>query len=233
MYRPIRVFVFHHVSAERDILVCQKEDWTQLDQFKHNIGELQKKYHFISLSEADDKLQQDRFRWKNYAVLTTDDGLASVLNVIPWLEEKQIPLTLFVNSRYMNGNILKPIHEKWLREFAPDADTKTIAQKMYLSEKQIWALNSPLIEVGMHGHEHEDVWKMDDDDFKTDVQTCMSKLHGHPRYIPAYAYPWGHSTAESLSYLRQNEIIPVVVRGGENYTWNGIIDRKCIDNEKF
>ena len=114
-FRPIRVFVFHHVSDVRDPLVCQEEDWTQIDQFKQNIEKLSKQYKFISLSDACEKLQNDKFRCTNYAVLTTDDGLSSVMNVIPWLEENKIPLTLFINTRYMDGDILKPVHQKWLR----------------------------------------------------------------------------------------------------------------------
>ena len=104
--QPIRVFCFQHVSTVRDPSVCQEEDWTQLDQFKQNIEKLCTQYSFISLSEACKTLHNDWFRSHKYAVLTTDDGLTSVLNVIPWLEEKRVPLTLFVNTRYMDGDIV-------------------------------------------------------------------------------------------------------------------------------
>lgn len=229
--RPIRVFCFHHVSDVRDSLVCQEEDWTQLEHFKLNIESLQKQYSFISLSSAYYKLRHDNFRIKKYAVLTTDDGLSSILNIIPWLEEKRIPLTLFVNTRFMEGDIIKPIHKKWLRDLAPDADTKTIAQKMYLSEKQIWSLNSSLIEIGMHGHEHLDVSQIKELQFEEDINICMSKLRNHPRFVSAYAFPWGRATKESMTYLHRNDIIPVVVHGGRNYNWTGSIDRECIDNK--
>lgn len=230
-FQPIRVFVFHHVSAECDPLVCQQEDWTQLDQFKRNIERLSQNYTFISLSEAYHKLQRDKIRSRKYAVLTTDDGLASVLNVITWLEEKRIPLTLFINTRYMEGNILKPVHEKWLREIDSNADMKAIAKKMYLSEKQIWSLNSPLIEIGMHGHEHLNVSQITESQFEEDINTCMLKLRNHPRFISACAFPWGKSTDDSMIYLHQNHIIPVVVHGGKNYKWIGYIDRESIDNK--
>lgn len=229
--RPIRVFVFHHVSEEIDPLICKEEDWTQLDQFKQNIEKLSKQYTFISLSNAYDKLQHDRFRIKRYAVLTSDDGLSSVLNILTWLEEKGIPLTLFVNTCYMEGDKLKPVHEKWLREIVPDADSKAIAKKMYLSKKQIWSLNSLLIEIGMHGHEHLDVQLISEIQFEQDIKTCISKLKTHPRYIPAYAFPWGKSTKDAVTYLHRNNIIPVVVHGGRNYNWTGAIDRECIDNK--
>lgn len=230
LFCPIRVFVFHHVSDECEPLICQPEDWTQLERFKRNIEKLQQRYTFISLTDAYNKLRHDIFRFRNYAVLTTDDGLACVLNVQPWLEERNIPLTLFVNTRYMEGDKLKPIHEKWLRELSPDTDEKMIARRMYLSKKQIWSLNSPLVEIGMHGHEHLNALQTSAALFEEDLNTCISKLHEHPRFIKAYAYPWGNSTKDSLAYLHKQGIIPVVVKGSSNYTWGGSIDRECIDN---
>ena len=231
--RPIRVFCFHHVSEVRDPLVCQPDDWTQLDQFQRNIEKLQQRYTFISLTEAYDKLQHDIFRYRKYAVLTTDDGLASVLNIQPWLEERNIPLTLFVNTRYMKGDKLKPVHEKWLQELAPEVDSKTIAQKMYLTKEQIWSLNSPLVEIGLHGHNHLDVAQITETQFENDFHLCYGELHDHRRFVSAYAYPWGHATANSLTKLRQYDIIPVLVSGGENYKWNKYIDRECIDDKEL
>lgn len=233
IYRPIRVFVFHHVSDVRDTLVCQDSDWTQLDQFKRNIEHLMQYYTFISLSEACDKLQHDYFRFRNYAVLTTDDGLASVLNVLPWLEEKEIPVALFINSRYMECDKLKPVHQKWLHELAPDAEEKEIAKRMYLSREQVWSLKSPYIEIGMHGHEHLNITQIDELQFEKDIAVCYDVLHTHPLFVSMYAYPWGKSTGKSMKYLLLHNIVPVVLRGEGNYAWNGLIDRECIDNKKF
>jgi peptidoglycan/xylan/chitin deacetylase (PgdA/CDA1 family) len=130
----------------------------------------------------------------------------------------------------MKGDKLKPVHERWLQELAPGVDVKTIAQRMYLSEKQIWLHNSPLIEIGMHGHEHPNVSQITEIQFEKDVNQCEEILKTHPRYIPAYAYPWGKTTKDSMAYLLHNGIIPVVVRGGKNYSWSGFVDRECIDN---
>lgn len=232
-YQPIRVLVFHHVSDERDTLVCQEPDWTQLDQFKRNIEYLSQDHTFISLAEAHNMLQHDWFRFRNYAVLTTDDGLASVQNVLPWLEEKKIPLTLFVNTRYMECDKLKPIHQKWLHELAPDADVKAIAKRMYLSKEQIFAMTSPNIEIGLHGHEHLDARAISEAEFEQNIEQCEKLLHSHPCYVSAYAYPWGRSTDASLQYLQEHGIVPVVVDGSKNYVWKGYISRESIDNVKM
>ena len=232
-YRPIRVFVFHHVSDERDTFVCQEPDWTQLVQFKRNIEILLQEYTFISLSEAYDKLQQDRFRFRKYAVLTTDDGLASVLNVLPWLEEKKIPITLFINTRYMEGDKLKPVHQRWLKDLAPEADTKAIAKRMYLSKEQVFELVSPYIEISMHGHEHLNAHTISETEFENNIEHCLHLLSDHPRYVSAYSYPWGKYTGSSLHYLHDHCIIPVAVDGGMNYIWKGYLSRECIDNVKL
>lgn len=231
--QPIRVLCFHHVSDVRDTHVCQESDWTQLNQFKCNIEHLAQNHTFISLSEACDKLKHDWFRFRKYAVLTTDDGLAYVMNVIPWLEEKQIPLTLFVNTRYMEGDKLKPVHQKWLHELNPDADENEIAKRMYLSKEQIWALKSQYIEIGLHGHEHFDARKISEAVFEEDIDKCIGILSHHPRYIPAFAYTWGRATNESTVYIQNKGIVPVFVGGGVNYTWENFIDRECIDNKLF
>lgn len=232
-YQPIRVFVFHHVSDERDMLVCQEPDWTQLDQFKRNIEYLMQDHTFISLAEACDKLHHEWFRCRKYAVLTADDGLASVQTVLPWLEEKKIPLTLFINTRYMEGNKIKPIHQKWLQELAPDADVKAIAKRMYLSKEQIFDLSSPNIEIGMHGHEHLDASAISEGEFEQNIEQCEKQLRTHPRYVATYAYPWGKCSDASLQYLQEHGIVPVVVDGNKNYVWNGYVSRESIDNVKM
>lgn len=230
-YKPIRIFVFHQVSEVRDPLICQEEDWTQLEQFKHNIEHLIAECTFISLSEAYDKLQHDRYRLRKYAVLTTDDGLASVMNVIPWLEEKKIPLTLFINTRYMECDKLKPIHQKWLHELEPDADGKEIAKRMYLSKEQIWSLKSPYIEIGLHGHEHLDARAVAEEEFETNVELCVNQLCSHPRYFAAYAYPWGIGTAKSRKYLINKGIVPIMVDDYVNCVWKGSLSRVSIDHK--
>lgn len=228
--QPIHIFAFHHVSETLDPLVCQEGDWTQMEQFKRNIEKLQTQYKFISLMEAYDKLCHDTLRLSHYAVLTTDDGLASVLNIIPWLEEKKIPLTLFINTRYMEGDVLKPIHQLWLREIDPDADEKAIARRMYLSKSQLFALTSKYIEVGMHGHRHIYIPAATEAQFEDELNTCMQIIQEHPRFIPAYAYPWGDETEDSLHYMAENGIIPVVLNALGNYKYDKYIDRECIDN---
>ena len=105
--QPIRVFCFHQTSELFDASTMYPGDWTQIDQFKRSIEKLKKQYSFIPLTEAYDKLVQDRFRRGKYAVLTADDGWTSLKNILPWLASQRIPVTLFVNPSYLKGEEIR------------------------------------------------------------------------------------------------------------------------------
>ena len=81
---PIRVFVFHQVSDVFEPDTMWECDWTETEAFKRSLSALTKKYTFISLDEVKEHLANDRFRFKDYAALTADDGWASLKNILPW-----------------------------------------------------------------------------------------------------------------------------------------------------
>ena len=81
--RPISVFLFHQVSDAFDESTMKRGDWTETGQFKHNLEFLKKKYRFVSLEKAHEMMRKDVFRFRDYAVLTSDDGWASLTNVLP------------------------------------------------------------------------------------------------------------------------------------------------------
>ena len=116
--KPIRVFCFHQVSDTFDESTMKECDWLQTDAFKRIINDMQQNgYEFISLPEAHEKIRNDRFRSMKYAVLTADDGWASMKNILPWLNEQQIPITLFLNPGYLDGKLFREIEtEKYLNE---------------------------------------------------------------------------------------------------------------------
>ena len=117
-------------------------DWTQSDVFKQNVLTLKKRYTFISLEEMRRRLAKDKLRLKNYAVLTSDDGWASLANIIPWLAGQKIPVTLFLNPLYMDG-----LH--W-----PSRETeKLLAQDEVIRMVDAY---TPFVSVASHGWSHED-----------------------------------------------------------------------------
>jgi peptidoglycan/xylan/chitin deacetylase (PgdA/CDA1 family) len=228
--KPISVFVFHHVSEVRNPLICAEEDWTSMEVFKNNIVKLQQEFEFISLTNAYRHLSLDKWRKKRYVVLTADDAYRSILDIVPWLAARRIPLVIFANSRFLDQDSMTPIHEEYIKTVAPNADLGQVLKATYMSKEELWSLNDEeTIEVGLHGHEHLDLSQLDQDNMVREVETCRSILQSHPRYIPFYAYPWGACNANTDNYLLQHGLIPVKVSGSKNYNNKEYVDRKCVD----
>lgn len=232
--KPIPVFCFHQVSDEYDPLTTWKCDWTQTDVFKRNVDALKKKYNFIPLTEVTNHLKYDRFRFKRYAALTADDGYRSLLNVIPWLEEQSIPITLFINTKYLDKKSWSAINEEQASRTKPNVDMlMEVCPKLYLSEEELFSLNSPGITIGMHGHEHLDATHQTEERFRENIQRCMDVIYRHPRYIQYFAFTWGHHNVDTDKIIRDMHIIPVMMNGENNYRKTDSIDRICMDGKRL
>ena len=100
--KPVIIFACHQVSDRFNPMVDCYTDWSSTELFERNINWLSKNYTFITLKQAVDKLQSGKRRRKRFAVLTFDDGYASVLNALSILKSHDIPATLFINSAYLD-----------------------------------------------------------------------------------------------------------------------------------
>ena len=230
--RPIRVFCFHQVSDEYNPLMMWECDWTQTEQFKQNLLHLKSQYSFISFAEAYDKMQYDLFRFRKYAVLTADDGYKSILDILPWLEEQQIPITLFINTKYLDGKSWSAINEEQARRARPDVDMlHDVCPDLYLSREELFTLTSHLITIGMHGHEHLDATQQTESEFRQNVEQCRELLEQHPQYAPFFAYTWGHHNEATDRVLMQMNIVPVLINGNNNYNNAKYINRESIDGK--
>jgi len=208
--QPIRVFCMHHVCETFDVESMYECDWMQIDEFKNKVSSMQKGgVEFISLTEAYKHICKDWFRYKNYAVLTFDDGYASLKEILPWLEEQQIPTTLFINGKYLDG-----------KSYRKNPNEK------YLTNEELFSLTSPLIEIGSHGWEHTDASKMSVNELKLSIEQNIELLHAHPCYIPFHAYTWGKHNGMTDIILQSKNIIPVYMDGMKNYNNQHIIHRE-------
>jgi peptidoglycan/xylan/chitin deacetylase (PgdA/CDA1 family) len=183
-----------------------------LDAFKKKISELRNQgYQFISLTAAYEHLKKDWFRCQKYAVLTFDDGYKSLFEVLPWLEEQQIPATLFINGKYLDG--------KSYRENP---------KEQYLTYDELFSLSSPSIEIGSHGYEHADASTMNEEDFQKHIHMNIQLLKNHPNYVPFHAYTWGRYTKETNDILKNLCVTPVYVDGMKNYNVPNCIHREIL-----
>lgn len=212
--QPIRVFCIHHVSDTFDESTMHKGDWMETNAFKRSIFNLQQRgYTFISLTEAYEKMQQDLFRCPKYAVLTADDGWASLRNILPWLHEQKIPITLFLNPGYLDGKHFR------------DRETEK-----YLTEKEVQQLHEqyPLVTVGSHGWEHHDTAKQSIEEFENSVSRSAAYLQNLPNYIPFFAYTWGIRYQKVDAVLHKAHLTPVLIDGYTNYNDINFIHRETL-----
>lgn len=214
-FSPIEVFVFHAVSDKFDPTLNKEVDWSSTEDFKKRILTYKQQYTFISLDRAYHRLLHDNLRHIKLAVLTCDDGFSSVLSILPFLEKEQIPVTLFINPKYLDGTSRRT-------NYAP--------APQYITLNQLFNLTSPLVTIGMHGYEHIDAVAQTPSEFSESVDRCIDVLSSHPRYIPYFAYTWGNHNDITDSILIQKGIIPVLCDGTTNRLYRNGISRKPIDS---
>lgn len=221
--QPIRVFCIHQVTDTFDADSMWPCDWIQTDVFKQKVTELQKRYTFISLSEAQEHLHKDWFRCKKYAVMTADDGFASMKEVVPWLVEQNIPITLFINPIVWDDETFAQ-NMKGL----PICNKEDGARGVYLLLDDLKALQSPLVTFGYHGYEHIDEYKESYEMFVANFGKCKITIAGLSNVIPFYAHTYGQATKENDTYLLDQGITPVYVTGNKNYYDHSVIDREVL-----
>ena len=210
--QPIRVFCLHHVCKTYDESTMYYADWMQIDEFKQKVQIMQQNgVEFISLTEAYKHICNDYVRYKNYAVLTFDDGYTTLKEILPWFEEQRIPVTLFINGKYLDG-----------KSYRKNPNEK------YLTNEELFSLISPLIEIGSHGWEHTDASKMSVNELKLSIEQNIELLHAHPCYISFHAYTWGKHNGVTDTILQSKNIIPVYMDGMSNYSDFKVIHRELL-----
>lgn len=209
---PIRVFCLHHVTQYFIQNSMNKGDWMSLDEFKEKVSSLRKSnVKFISMKEAYNHISNDFIRRKKYAVLAFDDGYASLKEVLPWIFENNIPVTLFVNGKYFDGvSYRKNPNEK------------------YLTKEEIFSMSNNLLEIGSHGYNHTDASKMSEEEFKLHIKKNVELIKLHPNYIPFHAYTWGRHTSQTDEILKKDGMTPVYIDGMKNYNDKNLIHRELL-----
>ncbi len=210
--QPIRVFCLHHVCKTYDETTMYQGDWMQIDEFKAKVLSMQQNgVEFISLSDAYKHICNDHVRCKKYAVLAFDDGYASLKEILPWFEEQQIPATLFINGKYLDG-----------KSYRKNPNEK------YLIKEELFSLTSPLIEIGSHGWEHKRATEMTAEEFAESVKRNIGLLSGHPNYIPFWAYTYGSHSNNTDDYLHRQGLVPIYIDGMKNYNEIKVIHRELL-----
>lgn len=212
--QPIRVFCLHHVCVEFDPESMNACDWMNVDEFKTKVQAMQQAgVEFISLPDAYRHICKDWVRGKKYAVLTFDDGYTSLKEILPWLNEQHIPVTLFLNGKYLDGKSYR----------------KNPKEK-YLTKEEINQLPKqyPLLTIASHGWVHNRVSEMTEIEFEKSVELNINLLKEQPNNVPFWAYTYGDHTELSDKYLREQQMVPVYIDGMPNYNNPAVIHRELM-----
>lgn len=210
--RPIHVFCFHHVSAEYDSDMMWESDWMQIDKFQENILAMRRTgVKFISLRDASNHIRNDWFRYEKYAVVTFDDGWASLKNIVPWLIEQHIPVTLFLNPAYMQG-----VGKREKGISLTSAELKELLRE-----------GNEYIQIASHGWTHSLCTDLTVPQFDESVDKCVKYLSVYNEYIPFFAYPCGKHSSIHDNLLLKRGITPVYCDGMKNYNNASVIHREC------
>lgn len=225
-HHPIRVFCLHQVNDVYDPKTCFECDWLSLQDFIRSIELMKTNYTFISLEEAYNRLNQCQIRFRNYAVLTFDDGYRSSLPALLWLENRGIPYTLFLNSKYLDGCSVSPHLFERALSIDPLATENQIASNLYMTEESIRTLSLRWASMASHGYEHFDATTCSRDEFTEQLQRCMDDLSIFPNVIPFHAYTWGKHSKETDNVVTSLGLVPVLVDGQKNVDADGFIHRE-------
>ena len=221
--RPIRVFCFHELGEAYE----NSPDWIPTHFLIGTIQQLLNSgYKFISLTEALAHLKNDKIRMSKYAVLTADDGLKCQLDILGWLEEKKIPITLCINVLSLSNKTCGLPYRRWYH--IEDEETeKQFAEQLYISESELLEINSDLVTFALHGVNHDEAATgISLDDFKQDVEACLRKFSSSKHYVPFYAYKYGKHNRNTDEVLHHYGLTPILVDGEKNYD-----DASCIHRE--
>jgi peptidoglycan/xylan/chitin deacetylase (PgdA/CDA1 family) len=128
--RPIAVFVNHQVSALFTPGIDCDSDWSSVDLYENNIAWILENYEVISLDKAIHLIESGSKIKKKYAVLTFDDGYASVLNALAILERYDLPATLFINSAYLDNALYSSVNAYNYIKAQPDEKRANLPKEL-------------------------------------------------------------------------------------------------------
>ena len=216
MLHPIRVYVVHNVSAAYSTKQGPKEDWMSVEDFRHTITELKKWSTIISIEEAVQHLKNDWIRLKDYVVLTADDGYQTVYGQLPWLIENEVPITLLINPKYLDGKSCSAHLWEYVHAQHPEIKVEEFVKGRYMTSKELSSITSPFVTIGSHGYEHTDNGEMSEDEFRAYMEKAIKEIEKYHAFAPYHAYPWGKYSETSDRVLKEMGIIPLRADGWYN-----------------
>ena len=154
-----------------------------IEQLDSHISEFVKnKYNIRSLNFIIDTITNDGDLPENVIGISIDDADKSFYHTAwPKFKEKNIPVTLFVNTSTVVKN-----------------------NKNYLNWDEIRELKSEGVTIGAHSHTHDHMPDLGIDDIKNELETSNRIFLKELGEIPSlFAYPYGEASQEIINLLQE------------------------------
>jgi peptidoglycan/xylan/chitin deacetylase (PgdA/CDA1 family) len=130
---------------------------------------------------------------KPVVVITFDDGFANFRHdALPLLERYRIPATLFVATRYVDSEEPFPFDHWGLKN---RSRIPSIAWRPITWAELGECLNSGLVSVGSHSHNHHNAIDLGPEQLEEEAVVSRESLRTHlgADHLSYYAYPYGAS----------------------------------------
>lgn len=187
---PVLVFFYHRISDETCV------PWSHTNsEFQRQITWLAEHFELVSLGEVQQRLRQGNTR--PTACITFDDGYAENCDrALPFLLERQIPCTYFVNSYFIKEQVPFPHDIARGYRLLPN----TVSQLRTMAELGI--------EIGAHTRTHADLGKLRDPArIRDEVSGCGQDLEQMlGQRVAHFAFPYGmprNMTAAAFQAARE------------------------------
>lgn len=108
--------------------------------------------------------------------------------------------------------------------------------RIYLTKRELWQMNDPLISIGMHGSEHQRFSMMSNEWIANSIDKDEEVLRKHPCYCPIWAMPFGRPDDVSdyaIGYCLTKGIKVAMHCNGYNRTPSSLINRIPSDRKAF
>lgn len=195
--RPLGILVYHRVTPPIPGLPTPSMNVTP-ESFARQLSGLQSlDFRFLSLDEAIRRHHANEPIEPRSAIVTFDDGLASVGHFAwPTLRDLKIPATIFLNTAFLDSTEPMPF-DRWGVQNAVAASPESYRSLTRDQCREMRA--SGLVELGTHTHRHHDFRGRADeltDDLRTSIET-LERDFGIAS--PTFAFPFGRKALGNVS----------------------------------
>jgi len=189
---PQACILAYHRVAEVGFVDPQLDDWNvPPPAFERQVAALKEVADIIPLPDLPKRLAQAQPGDKPVVCLTFDDGYASVLRyALPILERYQAPATIFLVTKFIGFPAPLPF-DRWSRKNC--RRVPKLAWRALDWQDLDVCLNSGLITIGAHSHQHLDGRACSHAQLADEAGRSHEVLLRHfgECHAQVYAYPYG------------------------------------------